>query len=348
MKIIRIPLKPYSHYHFGEFKIDSSVALSSTSHFFHSDTLFSALVNTYADQIGNADDFVLKFIEGRIQISSMLYYLKNQNRAVYFLPKPGFIDLYGPRDGKHKIRGKVNMVSQGVWEEGFDTEAWTESDRYCFIQNKEIVLLKEEYDDLGLSDKMSVYTIVDIPKNPIRKTEENNSGNESDSGSIYYQTDVEITPIKDIETGFYFLYDYENPSDNEMLKKVIGLLIWSGFGGERNNMGRTQTLYEISDQFTIQLKEQVGYKKGLTNLSLLIPKDKEELGKIEFMQTILRGGRKTEGSQRKVIRMIKEGALLTDPIVEGAVAEINGALNETKALRYGRAFNIPLQYKTQL
>lgn len=106
MKVVRIPLQPCSRFHFGELKLDHDLALTDTSLFAHSDTLFSALVNAYSSFADGAEDFIMRFRPdgGSIKISSLFYYLQNNEERVYFLPKPVFLDIESPKtvDGNHK------------------------------------------------------------------------------------------------------------------------------------------------------------------------------------------------------------------------------------------------------
>ncbi len=335
MKVIRIPLEPHSHFHFGEFKIDSNVALSSTSAFMHSDTLFSAMVNICANVNDNAESFVELYKQGSITISSLFYYLKKGDVIIYLLPKPGFIDLFSPHDGKHKLRAKVNMVSLGVWEKGFETKAWTESENYRFLQNKEIVLTSEEFDQIGLKEDDWIYNIVDIPKNPIRKM--------SEDDSIYYQADVEIGKIEDVEIGFYSFYDLKPEFNENELKKIIQILRYSGIGGEKSHTGRTMQ-EPVLDEINMNISNDPTLSGGFTNMSLLNPTE-DDLPQIEYSQTLLRGGGHNGKELLKVVRMIKEGALLKSAEVKGRLVAIGTDFEENTVLRNGRAFNVKLKYK---
>ena len=336
MKVIRIPLEPHSHFHFGEFKIDSNVALSSTSAFMHSDTLFSAMVNTCAKVDDHADSFVKLFKQGSINISSLFYYLKKDDVIVYLLPKPGFIDIFSPQDGNHKLRAKVNMVSLGVWEKGFETKAWTDSENYRFLQNQEIILTSEEFDMIGLREADWIYNIIDIPKNPIRKM------NETDS--IYYQADVEIGKIEYVEIGFYLFFDSNLEFNENELKKIVQILRYSGIGGEKNNTGRTMQ-EPVMDDVIMKISDDPTLSEGFTNVSLLNPEE-PDLSQIEYSQTLLRGGGHNGKEILKVVRMIKEGALFKSPKVKGRMVAIGTDLDENTVLRNGRAFNVKIKYKT--
>jgi CRISPR type III-A-associated RAMP protein Csm4 len=185
MKIARIPLQPFSRFHFGEFKFDVNLGLSATSAFAHSDTLFSALINSYA-YINDAGTLVEAFEGDQINISSLFYYLKNGDKLIFFLPKPVFLETDSKFDGYHKLRNKIKFVSHSVWQQGFNQEQWANQDEYKIIQN-EFLISKDEYDDFikGIEvPELKIYKTVQNPKSPIRKN--------APDDSIFYQTDVEI------------------------------------------------------------------------------------------------------------------------------------------------------------
>jgi CRISPR type III-A-associated RAMP protein Csm4 len=335
MKSSRIPLQPYSHFHFGEFKIDSNVALSTTSYFAHSDTLFSALVESYMQGIGDASEFVENFKSGLLSISSLFYYLKKEDDIVYLLPKPVFLDVYSPRDGKHKLRNQIKFISKGVWEAGFDCKAWTESSDYVFIQNHDILLTKREFEILGLKNSDIVFSIVDVPKSPIRKN--------NDDESIYYQADLVIGGITGVEIGFYFLFEAAKDQENK-IKQAINLMVHSGIGGERNNTGRAMLNPLFEEEFTLTIEENPSYEKGYTNISLFNPLNAQELEAVTFSQAILRGGRKTGNGEYHVIRMIREGSLISGDFIKGQLVDIGKNQEGKTAYRNGKGFNLQLTY----
>ncbi len=337
MKAVRIPLKPFSHFHFGEFKVDSNVALSTTSDIAHSDTLFSALVNAYAEGVGGANDFVKYFSEGKIKLSSLFYYLKKGETIVYLLPKPVVVDINSPRDGKHKLRNQIKFVSKGIWTQGIDPGVWlNNTNHFCFIQNHDILLTKEEFESLGLTEKDTVFSVVDIPKSPIRKNDPEDS--------IYYQADIEIGEIEEVEIGFYFMYDATDEVEVE-LKRSISILVYSGIGGEKNTTGRTIEAPVYVEDFTIRQPDKTStMAKGFTNLSLLNPADFVDLDNVTYSQALLRGGRKSGNGEYKVVRMIAEGALLSTDDIKGRLVEIGTDLDGNTVFRNGLAFTIPLFY----
>lgn len=330
MKIVRIPLQPNSRFHFGEFKFDVNLGLSTTSSFAHSDTLFSALVNSYAN-IDDAGIFVSAFNDGLINVSSLFYYLKNGDKFICFLPKPVFLEMDSKSDGNHKLRNKIKFVSLAVWQNGFNQEKWADRSEFMIIQN-EFVLTKAEFDvfigGTGLTE-INIYKTIQSPKSPIRK----NSTNDS----IYYQTDIEISSNDktDIEIGFYFFYVAEDDYEL-MLKDATNILSKSGIGGEKNNMSRM-----MGDPQFEELDLGIDSEKR-TNISLVSPKDLNDFQKVTRYKTFIRGGRAlNHGGKYKTIRLITEGALVNGDL-EGQLVEIGTDDSNNRAFRNGKAFLIPV------
>lgn len=329
--IIKIPLQPYTRFHFGDFRLDEKVALGHTSGLAHSDLVFSALINAYSEKNADTDNFIQLFLNDKIKLSSLFYYLQNETESIYLLPKPVFLDLYSPRDKQHKKRNRIAFISQKVWQQGLNPGKWITGkgkagDNYTLIQDGNILLTKQEADAFGLNDKSTVFYEQEHPNSPIRK--QNNE-------SIFYETDLHIGKIDNVKIGFYLMYQSEEEEKNKLLQ-ALNILRYSGIGGNRTVMGRT--MIDNLDFDTLEFK---GDK--LTNVSLINPKDENELKKIEYFKTMLRGGTVNV----KVVRMVKEGALLNDNIT-GQIPVIGTDICNNPLYRYGKAFTIPCSIiKTQ-
>lgn len=332
MKIARIPLQAGSRFHFGEFRIDVNVGLTSTSAYAHSDTLFSALINCAAS-LGFADDLVKAFDMLNINISSLFYYLKRQETVIYFLPKPVFIETDNKIDGNHKKRNKIKFVSFGAWVDGLKQSEWLKSDKYVIIQD-EFVLLKTEYNCLFIDadeTKVRVYEITQSPKSPIRKIKDE---------SIYYQTDIIISDNgTNVETGFYFFYETENEETEYWFRNATNVLSKTGIGGEHNNMGQ-----KMDDPIFSEVNFGKINNSNFTNISLIGPSNVEEYNNIELYKTIIRGGRQlASGSRYKVVRFIQEGAKLKfGSTITGQLIAIGKDDENNTAYRNGKAFLIPV------
>lgn len=333
MKIARIPLKEFSRFHFGEFKMDENLALSTSTFFAHSDTLFSALVTGYSRFTGDADDFVMRFENEEIKISSLFYYLKSKDEYIYFLPKPDFLAIYSPKseDGLHKKRNRIKFVSRQVWENGFDAELWFDKNKYRIIQ-EEFVVTEDEFDLLGLDDKTIIAKQVMRPKSPMRVPEDM---------KIHYQTDVEIGNNNNLEIGWYFAYEAENNAEIELFI-ATNIMAYTGIGGEIYNTGRTiKSKPEFDNLTNFDFEDSEKW----INISLINPVDDAEFSKIKYYSTMLRGGRKVPSGNAKVVKMVKEGALIDAEDVRGRLVDLGIDINEKIILRNGISLLIPVKYE---
>ena len=334
MKVARIPLKEYSRFHFGELKMDDNLALSTSSYFAHSDTLFSGLVHAFSKYNGNAQDFADKFINGEIIISSQYYYLQKNNTYIYFLPKPVFVDINSPKskDGLHKVINNIQFVSVGVWNNGFEAEKWASSNGGYRIIDNLFVLTNNEYNSLNINENLQIIKNVLLPKSPIRA---------HINASIFYQADIEIGQHPSVEIGMYFLY-VADVDARLSLEIATNIMAYSGIGGEINNTGRTVKGNPEFESFELLPQSPKHSNSYFVNLSLFCPIDEDDFNKAKHYSTILRGGRRLgSGGNAKVIRMIGEGAVLTD-IVKGRIVEIGKDLNGYAILRNGHPLLIPI------
>lgn len=338
-----IPLQPHSMFHFGEIKADVNVALNHTSFYAPSDILFSSLINCYQDLTGDASVFVKYFTDGHLAISSLFYYLKKEENVVHLLPCPIFLDLFSRRDGNHKMRNSIKLVSDGVWKQGFDPDNWLDENKYRFIQNNDILLTKSEFDILGLTGEEFVFKTVDLPKNPIHDVLMRPGAKEK---SIFYQANVETGSINGIEIGLYFIYTLSGENDTNCascLKTAVNLMAFSGIGGERNNTGRTLGEPGFAHFVIENDPTNEDMIKAFTNISFLNPAGESELKNVSYNLTILRGGRETGNIAYKVVRMIREGALLKSP-VKGRLVDIGTDLEGNTAYRNGICLCLPIKY----
>ena len=353
MKIARIPLQAHSRFHFGELKLDDNLALSTTSCFAHSDTLFSALVHGYSAYAGNAQPLIDDFENGELKISSLFYYLKKNEQYIYFLPKPSFlaIDSKKKADGSHKKLNRIDFVSLGVWTEGFQADNWFDSGQQQYmVIDKKLVITRAEYQRLGLTKaeirNIKVYKTVMTPKSPIRSNDK--------KASIFYQADIQIdypnvapennpTEESPFEVGWYFMYNAAGNAEAQ-LQIATNVMAYTGIGGEKYNTGRTVKGDPQFDTIDIDLKQPTDQ---YSNLALLIPKSADDFRAVEYYQTFLRGGRKLPGNNyTRVVRMIREGALINKAAIEGQLPQIGTDEFDRSIYRNGIPLLIPIKVIT--
>ncbi|MEM6805023.1 MAG: type III-A CRISPR-associated RAMP protein Csm4 [Bacteroidota bacterium] len=334
MKTAYIPLQPYSRFHFGELREEdkeNNLALSTTSLFAHSDTLFSGLIHSYSRLTGSAQGFVESFRNADIKISSLCYYLSANGATVHFLPKPVSLEAHSfkRQDGKHKERNAIQFVSVGTWKNGFAADYWFQEEEYQII-HKKFVLTRQEFDDLGLTEEVFIASVHSNPKSPIRAEEDS---------SIFYRADVEIGGSDELQVGWFFLYEAEEQHEKDLLS-ALNVLAYTGIGGEVSHIGRTIPLPPFSGILDLNLNKPA---RGYINVSLFCPKDQNDLDKVIYARTMLRGGRKfVHGGQANVIRMIREGALFKDETAEGSMVELGRDIFDREVYRNGVPFLVPI------
>jgi len=332
MKLVRFPLKPTAHFHFGEIALDEKSNISTTSSLPHSDTLFSSLVNNYAQvhEKSEVDKFVESFEHGETVISSMFYYLKVDNKVIYFLPLPLNFSTQDIDRNIYKKFKKIEFVSLAVWEKIKWAKDLFDVNICLIIQNR-FVVLKDEIDP-ELSGKVEIYTKITQPKVPIRSVDDN--------AAIYFETDIEIADNSglkiSIDVGYYFLFYSDYPEDMEEAILLMGL---SGIGGGRStgNGELSKPVFETKNPF----EGLSSTNKNFCCVSYAIPADAVEFKNFELYKTKIRGGRQMDIEKQQFVRMIEEGAILSD-LSKGKLMQIGTDDQGNRVLRNGVCFLLPL------
>jgi len=340
MKIVKLACKPGARFHFGKVALDVNMGLDDTSEWIHSDTLFSALVNTInrIDR-GKTKGFIDCFNVGKIKISSAFYYISPQNGGapIYFLPAPVTVPNLAGED--YKQIKKVKFVSKGIWEEGIPASEWTDEEK-CLIINKRFVCKKGELSFLRNRIKqLKIYDVVSAPKVKVHTA--------SKEDKLYNQTDVHLendpTFDKDLNVGFYFLADIRDKDCESLFSLAMEMLVDSGIGGERSSgCGLFECVeYEpISNGFVSLMG--TGY---YSNLSLVYPKSSDEFKKLEHYHFITRGGRHLgnggDNNFLKRVKMISEGAVCLSDEMECDNVDVSPK-GDMSSLRYGKGLYVPL------
>ncbi len=349
MNAIILQCRPNSLFHFGKIALDENTSLDDTSTYLHSDTLFSAIINT-ASKISNksaVDELVDAFKEDKIKISSGFYCLEIAQKYIYFLPKPYSYNTLANAENQKAIR-KIKFISKRVWEEGILPKDW---DIQCItIQNK-FLLHKEE---LGLNiskaemQKLNIYRINSLPKVKVHKR--------ITTDALYYQTSLQLANnIIEQKNGqkvpvnvhFYFLADADaNASYFTLFFDALRLLADGGIGGERmvgcgHFLGVDMDTLELKTETETETETEPKPTPAsyYATLSLSNPKT-TELPNYLCYDIVTRGGRPTiKDGVLKRVKMIAEGAI-TKEKVSGQIPSIS--VTQNPFLRNGKSFCIPI------
>lgn len=327
MKAVLFKCRAGTQFHFGKYAIDSDTALNDSSEIIHSDTLFSAIINTYDYSSNNTDEFVEKFEKGNIKLSSGYFYIKLNNKYIWFLPKPISFNLIDVKEYK-SIR-KIKYISKAAWEKIIDPSEIVNTKNYTIIQDIFLVC-NEEISGLKEPSLLKLFYEKTITKvlvhNPIQED------------SLYTLTVIEIAENEvqnqKIEIGYYFLVE----GDIESLYPTLNILAMNGIGGERSTMGKIDS-HEILDWNLIEFDSAL-----FTNLGILSPAA-NEIDSIIYYKSIPRGGRRTgthNGSNKlKSINMIIEGSVFKRKI-SGKINDISQKESPFKYKRNGVSIIIPI------
>lgn len=363
----------------AQFRLGQS-ALDDVASLMHSDTLFGALVNLQALIEGQKQtrELVTAMENGEIKFSSGLFGLQLswQDTPVYFVPKPalryerpeqGGANLIIDRQEK-KRTGKIQFVSLGVLEdlrnaleEDFvckvDWKTYAEIGKVFVCQHKELGLsLDKHKDHLGaLSRSAFCQTLVSTKVLVHTDRETDRLYTEA---NLQFRT-IHLPPVQEsvepaTAQGFFYVLLDCTPKWEEQLKLLFAVMADHGIGGQRTNgMGLLKDVCFDDMPETFKHHEK---GKGFS-VSLCIPEDQTAFEKVRQYELILRGGGSLIGDgyraeqdssnyARKRIQLIREGALLTEPI-QGSIKDITPsglpANGETVTVkRNGLCYALPL------
>ncbi|MEM2918346.1 MAG: type III-A CRISPR-associated RAMP protein Csm4 [Candidatus Altiarchaeota archaeon] len=321
MKIVKLFPAEDSKYHFGDHMLES------TSLIFHSDSLFSAIINNYRKLYP-------------INVKEDVEHLKNIKISSVF---PAYDDvLFIPRP--------ITKLNFGKKMENYMEKKSKD------IKNIEFISLKALRDHNNGTLDFNIETVIDkkflISKDEDKReniffeiTEEkvgiNRTNNKASEGNLFV-----ISYVKPQDnTYFYFFLDEK--VENDIKKKLyasIRLIADEGLGGERTSGAG------LFDE--IKIEDYNGFENYYIDsnynmsLSLVFPKDKTEFECAETYQLVERKGfiyfAKGSGSRKKGILMIKEGSIFKENI-EGKVIDVSPN-DEYTICKFGRFFGIPIKY----
>lgn len=355
MKAVVLKCEPGSHFHFGKYAPDDDTALNDSDDLMHSDTLFSALINTCQDCFGNAQDMVDAFAAGQVRISSLFYCLEQNTgsaaeRYAWLLPKPVSFNLFESAD--YKSFRSIRFISKKVWETVGDPVSMLDITRYQRIGQKGMAViagdeirLPEEEKELILP-QLELYKIETLPKVKVRDV--------PGERGIYQLTVTGIADNTQLVPGlyvhFYFLLDDAglNETLRENLLAVIEMLRYNGIGAERTTIGKIVDTEIVNDWKIVMEDEDPDHK---ATMSLLSPR-RDDPNKMKCYKTIIRGGRRigkpgaderSKPDYLKSVRMAAEGAIVQKQIA-GQLADVSPG-NTRSYLRNGIPLCLPVRSK---
>ena len=344
MKAILLDCSPHAQFHFGSYSIDDT-RLSSTTEIAHAHTLYSAIINIYDSLFDDTNDFVTLLELSSFEISSTCFLLKGEKGNIFFLPKPLVLNTQMKDNTNYKQLKRVAYVSKGVWEKGKDINDY-DSTELCLLGDKFLCLNKEIKEIVSKNVKKNNYPKIKFINSTL--TTKTMVSTTKETGKLYNLGNLQIQDLSQwgLSAHYYFLLKHELDSQYaQRLELVLDLLPQNGIGGERTSGCGVFDGLCIED---FQIKVTVPSTQFYCNVSPIAPSSKEELDRISYYSTFIRGGRRTGGDndedsfKLKQIRMIKEGALVNGAETIGQCVSIKPDSLEDEYLRYGKGFLLPI------
>lgn len=353
--------------------------LQSVDDCIHSDTLFNGLVCCYRNLYGlvRTNELIGLFSDVKIKLSSAFYFIdvyRNGQfyQCIYFFPKPYLSKLsqksetdYDDITSKKQLK-KLKFFSLSAQQKLLSSVTQQESDWYHDTDFKQFETISGEF--ALLPEELPAHILpmiriskfraeVDAPKVAIQRS----SGSSAD---IYYQADIEMRSVEfsciqqngnwiysadrtaenettekwTIKPGFFFLLDHQLPDTTEnKLMATLRLLSEEGIGGERSSGAGFFRELEINS-FKWQLRGRLNI-----NLSLVSP-DETDYPNIVNYQPILRGGY-VGGTvyRKKRVRLIREGAIFSEPVL-GKLVDVTPNFFPENYRLYQNGINLAFQF----
>lgn len=313
-----------ARFHFGEASGDMPNAPQTTSHFLHSDTLFSAIVNAWAvKNPETVDEFIAVCKRGEFNISSGFYCVQTYGKTVFFLPKPVSLNLLSFEDPLILERiERIKMISAGIWENGLLPAEWFDAEKCTLLQNETMVALKKE-----INHNIILYEVITTPKANIRTADKEKS--------LYFQTDLYLFGDEGHTVNWYFLIG--KTLDGHLgnhLYEALQTMTHLGIGGRRSSGCGGLKGFDF-EEFSLKLSD-TQYQAAI---STVIP-NVNELSDNCLYLTMKRGGRR-EGANEKplpMVQVLQEGAVF-DKDIKGKIVTLS---DNPPVVRYGINFSLPL------
>ncbi|WP_017295919.1 type III-A CRISPR-associated RAMP protein Csm4 [Geminocystis herdmanii] len=335
--------------HFGEV----GIGLEETQERVKSDTLFSALIISYARLFGKkeVEDLLTQLNQNPtlFRHSSTFIYRRNNDRFTYYLPKPLLFPQNYPVGNDldfTKTYKKIKYLPLIIWQKWYQKEGFTQKDQQELIDKTQAKKIDTQYlHQQGLFDYQNNFNIQKFPKVAVDR---------NDSSTNFYHTGfVQYNYENDQEySGLYFLINFdENTKELEIkICAALHLLAEEGIGGERSSGAGRFTPEWL--ELPLQWQEIIHFNSGdfYSLMSLFWDSSiYSEITAQSYYEIQERGGwiaSPFSGRQlrRKMIRMFTEGSVFSS-MPQGELADVT-PLDFKKVhtvYRSGISLSLPIQ-----
>ena len=202
---------------------EAGIGVESVLPFFHSDTIFSAFCNAWAD-MPDKNNVLSQIREGSVPayFSSAFLYKFEKGKYTYFLPRP-FMPLPNNFGFMSKVIKNLDFITleQFIkWSKGIINNE----------NNAQTALIGSD-----------IYNYNDLYFSQVRPRQ--NTDRQTSAASIFHCGEIFFKSKGDLESGLYFI---AFTSNEKILHSSLELLQYYGFGGIRSN-GYGKFSYEIED-----------------------------------------------------------------------------------------------------
>ena len=310
----------------------------------HSDTLFSCLINAYAElHSGNpdvVDKLLAPFHDGNppFRISSAFPFKKSESDVTYYLPRPLVdpLEFYDAIDGQdtRKLYGKLVRNLSFVHLERFKGYWLGKGTDIFYLEEEDLKAANEEIRDLCVQTIRPQHT----------KDRLTDATEIYHTGLVYFKSN----------SGLYFLIEINDTSvlSWEEFRAVLDLAGTNGLGGRRSHGNGA---FEVKDD-TIEALDQTWQdlfnqkQNGFVNLSLYLPEPQtlKSLRPIAYQLLPRRGwcysSVVSTQMKRKAVTMFGEGSVFRNE-PKGALVDVtpDNGFTAHRLYRYGIPFSLPIK-----
>jgi len=306
MKLFKLKFK--SSIHLGE----REGFLEGTETTIHSDTLFSALCNSYL------------LLYGRKKLECLLENFKNEppfflSSAFPYWKDKYFFPIPLSQFPKEKEQKKLSFIEK----DGFEK----------ILEGENIENLHKKYETIPSKDEKSPYKIIKNPRVSLGRLNNYPGENFFYFGETFFEEN----------SGLFFLVKFNDNSFEKEFNSALNLMQDEGIGGDRT-VGKGFFNVEANEEFKIKFPEN---PNGFMTLSIYSPRDDEIDNLDGFFEIIERSGYiyspYGKNIRRKSIRVFKEGSVFSKN-KKGRLVDITPSFfKEHKIYRFCYAFTIPLK-----
>ncbi len=295
-------------------KITSELSyLGETEYIIHSDTLYGAIHSLWGWLFDENEIFGENTLKNKFKLSSAFPYLNE----MLFFPKPFNVKLSASNDlssSERKKAKKITYLEYGLLKEVLNGKTLN-------LNDLNVIQKMFACKNITVAEDITIFCKATYAHNTLDRFSDA-SQNVFESTEIIFNND----PKNNIESGLFFLAEFENDEVKKKFEAVLSLLGDEGLGADRS-IGRGLFTYK-SKAFEVPT---VNSANSYYLLSLYLPNEKE-LSVINFensyYELITRGGWVTlpgfNSKFKKNVKMFTEGSVFySKDVLNGTYTDIS-------------------------